>query len=592
MQFSQLAQYLQRLEETTKRLEITSILADLIKEVDTNEIANTLYLSLGYLKAEFESERFNIAEKMMYRILAASYGETEEKIKELYSRQGDLGTVAFDINPNKQILDADVNYIHEILMEIAQTEGTGSQDKKIQLASELLGNTSKLSSKYLVRIILGTTRLGFTELTVVDALAQFVNGGEKAPKELKKQIESKYRIHPDIGRIAERIKAKGLDGLSEVDMEVGVPVHAQMASRLDNPVEIIEKMNEVWVEYKFDGTRTQLHMDKDKKMEVASFEQQGMFDVQKEMTFIKTFTRNLEETTHQFPDIIAAANQHLDAKSVILDGEAIGYNKDTGEFLPFQETIQRKRKHGITQAAKDIPLKYMVFDLIYLDGKSLVDTPFVKRREMLKKIVKPNDVIQIDTNIQTTNPEELATWHKEAMDKGLEGVMIKQVDSPYEAGARNFKWVKLKKLEEQILNDTVECVILGYYHGRGARSKFGIGGFLVGLWDEKDGEFKTITKVGSGLTDEGWHNLKKRCDLLAIPNKAAGTDIGSKYDCDVWTKPEIVVEIAADELSKSSEHSAGYALRFPRMIKYRDDKKPKQTTTIKEIKQMYEAQTK
>jgi DNA ligase-1 len=325
-------------------------------------------------------------------------------------------------------------------------------------------------------------------------------------------------------------------------------------------------------------------------MEIEAFEQQEMFEVKKEMTFIKTFTRNLEETTHQFPDIIGAANKRIDAKSVILDGEAVGYNKKTGKFLPFQETIQRKRKHGVSAAAKKIPLKYMVFDILFLNGKSLVDEPLTKRRKLLDSIIKADKIIQIDKYVQTGDAAKVAKFHKEALDKGLEGIMVKRVSSPYQAGARNFAWVKLKKLEEQILSDTVDCVVLGYYHGRGARAKFGIGGFLVAIWDEKDNKYKTLTKVGSGLKDNDWAKLKEIADKIAVKGPPKNADINKKYNCDVWIKPEIVVEIAADEVSKSSDHSVGYALRFPRLIKFRKDRKPKDTTTPKEIEHMYEIQ--
>lgn len=599
MKFSKLAKYLQKLEDTTKRLEITSILADLISELDYKEIDLALYLSLGYLKAEFESEKFNIAEKMMIRILSAAYNKTEEKIEKTYKEIGDLGSVAYKINTKKTANGLSVEETHEKLLKIAKDEGSGSQDRKVQTSADLLKNVDRLSAKYLVRIILGTTRLGFTELTVIDALTIDItnangdkqkDGMPRADKEIKSQIEQKYRIHPDIGLVAKKLKQKGLKGLNDIDMEVGVPVHAMLAQRMSGPGEIIERMQQAWVEYKFDGTRVQLHMDRDKKMEMEEFEQQSLFDVEKEMTFIKTYTRNLEETTHQYPDIIEAAEKQIDAKSIILDGEAIGIDKETGEFLPFQETIQRKRKHGVGEYAKEIPLKYLVFDLLYLNGKSLIEKTLKERREILKNIVKPGDVIEVDEYVLTDDAKKLEEYLKEALEKGLEGIMVKRPDTGYEAGARNFNWVKLKKTDEQILADSVDCVVLGYYAGRGARAQFGIGGFLAAVWDEKDGEYKTLTKVGTGLTDDQWKQLKTMCDKVSIPQKPENTDIDKKYDCDVWVKPNIVVELGADELSKSSDHSLGYALRFPRLIKFRNDKKPKETTTPKEIKKLYDIQ--
>jgi DNA ligase-1 len=315
-----------------------------------------------------------------------------------------------------------------------------------------------------------------------------------------------------------------------------------------------------------------------------------MFGSTKNSVFVKTFTRNLEETTHQFPDLVEAIDKQVKADSVILDGEAIGYNPKTGEFLEFQETIQRKRKHGVAEYAKNIPLKYMVFDILYLNGKSLVDLTLAERRKMLDEIVKRGEVVEVDSHLLTKDAAELAAFSKEALDKGLEGIMAKRPDAKYEAGARNFNWVKLKKLEDQILSDTVDCVVLGYYYGRGVRANFGIGGFLVGIWDEKSNKYKTLTKVGTGLKDEDWIKLKEMADKIATPEKFKDSDIHSKFDCDVWIKPKIVVELAADMISKSTEHSAGYALRFPRLVKFREDKSPIDTTSPKEVAQMYKNQ--
>ena len=593
MRFSQLASYLQKLENTPKRLEITAILADLIEKLSTDEVDKGIYLSLGYLAAEFETEKFNIAEKMMVRILAQAYDVDAGEVQRQYSQSGDLGTVAENLAKESKRFDLSVSEVHKKLLEIAKIAGSGSQEKKTSTSAQLLQKTDPLSAKYIARIILSTVRLGFTELTVLDALVQTINGAKD--KEIKKRIEDKYRLHPDIGLIAKKIKEKGLAGLKNVQMEVGVPVHAEKAQRLGSVEEAIEKMGEVWVEQKFDGTRVQLHLDRNKKVKVSEATQQEMFVEEifgKKSTFlIKTFTRNLEETTHQFPDIIEAAAKQIKADSVILDGEAMGYNKETGEFLPFQETIQRKRKHEVAAFAQQIPLKYMVFDILYLNGKSLVDEPLLKRKEILNSVIKvgekSGDLIEIAEHVQTSKAEDISKFWAKALKEGFEGIMIKKVNSPYEAGARNFTWVKMKKTGEQILSDTVDCVILGYYHGRGGRAKFGIGGFLVAIWDEKQNLFKTITKVGSGLKDEDWVKLRKLADSISTKEKPKNADIAPKFDCDVWTRPKIVVEIAADELSKSTEHSAGYALRFPRLIKFRTDKSPTDTTSLKEIEQLY-----
>ncbi len=595
MKFSQLASYLQKLENTPKRLEITSILTGLIEKLSVGEVDKGIYLSLGYLAAEFETEKFNIAEKMMVRILAQAYGVTGEEVQKQYSQSGDLGTVAENLAKKNKKFDLSVNDVHTKLLEIAKISGSGSQEKKTSMSAQLLQKADSLSAKYIVRITLSLVRLGFTELTVLDALVQTINGAKD--KDLKKKLEDRYRIHPDIGLIAKKVKESGLKGLKNVNMEVGVPVHAQKAQRLESVEEVVEKMGEVWVEQKFDGTRVQLHLDRNKKVKVSDLTQQEMFVEEifgKRSSFlIKTFTRNLEETTHQFPDIVEAAGKQIKADSVILDGEAMGYSRETGEFLPFQETIQRKRKHEVAAFAQQIPLKYMVFDILYLNGKSLVNEPLLKRKEILNSVIKGGKkgggLIEIASHVQTSKAEDISKFWAKALKDGFEGIMIKKVNSPYEAGARSFTWVKMKKTDEQILGDTVDCVILGYYHGRGARAKFGIGGFLVAIWDEKQNLFKTITKVGSGLKDEDWVKLRELADSISTKEKPKNADIAPKFNCDVWTRPEIVVEIAADELSKSTEHSAGYALRFPRLIKFRTDKSPTDTTSPKEIAQLYNA---
>jgi len=590
MKFAQLAEYLQRLEDTPKRLEITDILTDLLKSFSDNETAVGTYLSLGYLRAEFESERFNIAEKMMVKILTEAFDSAEKEVEKIYSELGDLGSVAFKLHTKKTASNVSLKEAHQSLLEIAQAGGSGSQEQKIQKSAKLIKNTDKLSAKFLVRIILGTTRLGFTELTIIDALTQLISSDGKKDKDIKAKIEAKYRIHPDIGLVAEKVKKSGLKGLKDIQMEIGVPVHAQKPQRVSSPEEISEKIGAVWAEYKFDGTRVQAHLDRSKKMEMAEFDQQTMFAVESKMTFIKTFTRNLEETTYQYPDLVEAIDKQVDAKSAILDGEAIGYDRETGDFLDFQETIQRKRKYGIAEAAQNIPLKYVVFDILYLNGKSLVNEPLKERRRILEGVIKPGEVVEIDDHLLTEDALELAKFSQEALDKGLEGIMAKRPDSKYEAGARNFNWMKLKKLEDQILEDTVDCVVLGYYHGRGVRASFGIGGFLVGIWDPDEEKYKTLTKVGTGLKDEDWGELKRIADKVSTKEPPKNAEIDSKYNCDVWTRPEIVVELAADQISKSSDHSAGYALRFPRLVKFRTDKSPTDTTSPKEIAQMYKKQ--
>jgi DNA ligase 1 len=594
MKFSAFASYLSQLEQTSKRLEITSLLTDLIKELHTNEIDKAVYLLMGQLKALYENKKFNIAEKMMIRILETAYSTpqkiiTLKEIDALYNKVGDLGNAVVEISPKNTESDLSVTEVYNQLLDLAASEGAGSQEIKVRKGAAILKELDPQSAKYVTRIILGTTRLGFTELTLIDALAQFIGD-----KKLADEIEAVYSTHPDIGLIAKQIKEYGIKGLGAITIETGVPILSQKPQRLGSVVnaieEAFERMQLIWAEFKLDGTRVQLHLDKNKPATDTIDTQSELFSSHNSAYLIQTFTRNLEETTHQYPDIIEAAYQQIDAKSVILDGEAIGFDRTTGEFLPFQETIQRKRKHGVAESAKNIPLKYFVFDLLYLNGESVVGKSLRERKALLQKIIKKGDTIIVDEHLETESPEELQEYFEVAKERQLEGLILKKPEDRYQAGARSYSWIKLKKADQKLLEDSIDCVILGYYAGRGGRSKFGIGGFLAAVYDDKDDVFKTVTKVGTGLTDETFAKLKVMCDKLKLANLPANVEMNKIYIPDVITQPKIVVEIGADEISASPSHTAGYALRFPRLLKFREDKSPTEITTVKEVADMFKRQ--
>lgn len=595
MKFSSFSKYLQKLESTTKRLEMTDILTELISELEVEDTDKAIYLASGYIEAPFEEIKFNIAEKMMLKTIEQTFSTSQKKdikneIGGIYERTGDLGDVVFELKKsNPDYKDPTISEVYSKLFEIALIEGTGSQELKINKISALIKNVDPLSAKHITRIILGTMRLGFTELTIIVALANFLNN-----KNLAKKIEGKYNIHPDIGLIAKRIKEKGISGIDSINMEIGVPVLSQKAQRVSGMEEIMERINNVWAEFKFDGTRVQLHLAKEghyqKRKQIDKESQSGLFGDLKDGFMVKTFTRNLEETTHQYPDIVEAAKKQIKADSVILDGEGIGYNKSTGEFLPFQETMQRKRKYNIAETAKNIPFKYFVFDILYLNGESVIEKPLTERRKLLAKIIQPGTVIEVDDHLETDEFEKLEEYFDIAKAKGLEGIVVKTPGDPYQAGARSYSWIKYKKADQKLLSDTVDCVILGYYHGKGVRSKFGVGGFLVGVYDREKDLYKTVSKIGTGLTEEDLAYLKKNCDKIKVKDKPKNVEMNKIFKPDVFVSPKIVVEIGADEISVSPTHTAGFALRFPRLIKFRQDKKPEDTTTVNEIGKMHKNQ--
>ncbi|MEK7595624.1 MAG: ATP-dependent DNA ligase [Patescibacteria group bacterium] len=590
MEFKRFCQYLSSLEKTSKRLEIAEILSRLIKELDENEVDRAIYLTLGMLGPLFANQEFAIAEKMLIKILARAFNEREEVITASFEKEGDLGNVAQILSTktkNKKVATHSVFDLYQKLLEIAKIGGSGSQEKKILEFSALIKTLDPLSARFIVRIPIGTVRLGFSEVTIIEALSWL----EKGDKSLKSQIEAYYNVHPDIGLISKLFKKGGLKALRDIELEVGVPVLPQLCQRVGSSEEAIEKLaGEAQAEYKFDGTRVQLHVDKNKVAKVQ--EDYTLFDdgSKQKKVFVKTYTRNLEDSTHMFPDLINASLTQLDCTSVILDGEAVGFDPKTKRLIPFQETSQRKRKHNISEKVAEIPVRYYVFDLLYLNGKSYLDKPLKKRREALAKILKKSNEILIDEDKIIRTTQELINYFQEAKEKGLEGIVIKKLDSTYEAGGRGFTWIKFKREEEASLEDSIDGVILGYYFGKGARSELGIGGFLVGVYDKESGNYLTACKVGSGPTEKEWKSIKNLVDSTRLKERPEEYVVNKTLLCDVWSKPKHVVVIRADELSISDVHSTGYSLRFPRLVSTREDKRAEDTTGPLELKRLFELQ--
>ncbi len=570
MNFKKFADYLSKLEETASRNKITEILADLLRKASDEEADKICYLSLGQLAPSYAGIEFNLAEKLMIRVISKAFNFPEEKVRQEYKRIGDLGEVGAKLRDNDLGGNLSVSAVYQDLYKIAKEGGNGSVERKISKMAGLLNKADALSCKYIIRVPLGRLRLGFSELTILDALSWMV----ASDKSKRKEIEEAYSVQTDIGQIAKLIKSKGLSGLKGIGIKVGVPVMPALCQRLPNAEEIIKKMGKVAVEPKYDGTRLQIHWAGDK----ADF-----------------FTRNLENVTHMFPDLIEALKKEVRAKKVIFDGEAIGFEPKTGKFLPFQETIKRKRKYGIGNKAKEIPLKYFVFDILFKDGKDLISLPFNQRREILEKtILKDSQTFKISPQIVTENPQELKKFHKIQIEKGLEGIVAKKWQASYDPGRRGYTWVKLKQEKGKKgggLSDTLDCVVMGYYQGKGKRAAFGIGAFLVGIRKSVFSEkILSLSKIGTGLSDEQWRGMRKRIEKVAIKEKPKSYLVNKNLAPDVWCIPKIVVEIEADNITKSPIHTAEYALRFPRLVKFRDDKSSKQATTLVEAEKIYRLQ--
>jgi DNA ligase-1 len=317
--------------------------------------------------------------------------------------------------------------------------------------------------------------------------------------------------------------------------------------------------------------------------------------IHKDGDLVSIFSRNLENMTEMFPELVAAAGS-IDARSVIRDGEAIAYNPESEEYVPFQETMGRRRKHGIEQFALRVPLRAFVFDVMFRDGSDLTSLPYESRLAVVDELVRGSETLIPAPLTRTDSAEVLRKELLEYISRGLEGVVAKRLDSPYQAGARNFNWVKLKRNTSGQLNDTIDVVLLGYYRGKGRRADFGAGALLAGVYDSDRDEFVTLSKIGTGLSDAGWRDLYDRARALEVEGRPAR--VSSILVPDVWLKPEIVVEVLADEITPSPRHTAGMtadeaglALRFPRIVSFRGaDKRPEDTTTVREILEMYRQQ--
>jgi len=586
MKFHRLCDYWQKLEKTPSRNAMTAILADLLNEAEADEVAAVAYLSLGRLAPIFASIEFNLAAKMMVRILARAFSAKEGEVTKLYKKYGDFALVVDELFPSRSNKGSpSVLAVYQTLTEIAEDSGSGSQERKVALFAKLLQSSDKLSARYLVRLPLGHLRLGFSDLTLLDALS-WSKAGDKS---LREAIEAAYNVKPDIGRVARVFKQKGPAGLNSIEAEAGFPILSARCQRLNTAVEIMEKMGaKAAAEPKLDGSRAQLHLGVAVSKKKAAQETLALADLSLESAPVKIYSRNLEEMTAMFPEVVKAASRYIKANSAILDGEVLGVDPRTGDFLPFQETIQRKRKYQVQEKMGEIPLKYFVFDLLALNGRSLLQEPLGERRQLLEKVVVKNEVIELTPQTIVTSAPQLQKVFDRAIRQGLEGLVVKNLAGEYQAGARGFNWIKFKGEM-----DTIDAVVLGYYFGRGKRNAFGIGAFLVGLHDSDD-TYKTIAKIGTGLTDEQWQELRRRCDRLKVKDYPKEVVISEELTPDVWVEPKMVVTIKADSITKSPLHTAGksdskpgFALRFPRLVNFRQDKNPEDSTQVEEIEGMY-----
>ncbi len=580
MEFSILADSFNKMESTKKRLELTQHLVELFRKTPHEVISKIVYLLQGKLRPDFEGVELGVAEKLAIRAISKSSGIPIKKIEDEYRKEGDLGHAASIILEQKTqttflVEDITIERVYDTLFKIAKLEGSRSQDMKIKYISSLLNDANPLEASYILKILLGSLRLGIAENTVMDALAITFSGN----KDNRKILQHAYNVSSDLGKVAETIATKGIEGVEKFDVILFNPIRPMLADRVKSEEEAIEKMgNNFAVEYKLDGERVQLHIEGEK---------------------VVLFSRSLENISSYYPDIIEKIPKAIQADNVILEAEAVAINENTGDFLPFQELMHRRRKYKIEKAVTQYPITVNFFDILYCNGKICLELDYKERRKKLEKIVKEDDFVKHIPMTVVKNDNEIKDFLENSINAGSEGLMLKMLDKPYQAGSRGSHWLKLKREYQNELGDSLDLVVIGGFFGKGRRTG-SYGTLLLATYDEDEDIFTSICKVGTGFSDEDLDQLYQILNPKVTIKKNPRID--SEMEADVWFEPELVIEVVASEITLSPIHKAakdkirkdaGLALRFPKFTgKIRVEKAVEDASTNEEVITLYKGQKK
>jgi DNA ligase-1 len=580
-----------QVSQTTKRLEITDIIVSFLKTCPPQVIDKVVYLTQGRLYPEFVPIELGVADRLIIRSVSKATAVKESEVEALYKRLGDLGTVAYELlskGTKQATLDTfsssrkggkvTVEHVYENLDMVARASGGGSQDEKIRLLSDLLRDSSPREAMYIVRTVSGALRLGVADMTLLDAMAIAFCGS----KECRSDIERAYNVSSDLGAVAKSLVESGIGAIRLMGSSPGRPIRPMLAERLSSAAEILEKMDgRCAVEYKYDGERVQVHRASDGA--------------------IALFSRRLENISGHYPDIVELAFHGIESKSYIVEGEIVAVDPDTGDLLPFQELMHRRRKYGVEEAMSSYPASLRLFDALYLDGKDLTMETYPSRRAALTKMVKESERLRLAEQKVVDSAEVLEAFFEEAISSGCEGLVAKSLggESVYKAGARGWLWIKYKRDYRSEMTDTVDLVVVGGLMGTGRRAG-SIGTLLLAAYDESDDTFKTVCKCSTGFSDEEIKDMRKLLEKDIIPHRHGRVD--SKIEPDIWLVPSKVLEILGAEITLSPIHTAGMgtirkgaglAIRFPRFTgKWRSDKSPEDATTVRELVEMYNKQLK
>jgi DNA ligase-1 len=564
------------LERATGRLQLIERLAVLLAQTPVELLPTISYLCQAQIAPEFAGIQLGLAEKLATKALAEAAGATGERVLAVLRDTGDLGHTAEQLLAEVAVgrpAVLEVGRVVDTLHAIAGSAGPGSQTQKLTLLVKLLRTATPLEARYLLRLVTGTLRLGIGTPTILDALAQVYAGGRAA----RPVLERAYNICCDIGLVAATLAEGGPAAVEGLHVRPGNPIRAMLAQRLSDAVEILDKLGGSCVaEYKYDGMRIQAHRTADGQVEL--------------------FTRRLERVSDQFPDVVRLLAGGLRPREAILEGEVVAADPATGELRPFQEVMYRRRKHGIAEAVRDVPVSLFCFDLLYADGDDLTRLPYPQRRARLTEAIDASPQLRLTTATRADDARTLEAAFEQAVTDGCEGLVCKSLapSSGYHAGARGWQWIKLKRDYRTELSDTLDLVVVGGLYGRGRRRGV-YGALLLATYDPATDSFPTICKCGTGFSDAELATLPARLAPLARADRPARVD--ARQPADVWFEPGMVIEVLAAELTLSPNYTAGWgqvkdaaglALRFPRFTgRWRDDKAPEDATTASEAIQLY-----
>ena len=565
MNFSEIVELFHEFEQTSQRTLMKESLAKFIKNAGADDLKTALYFIQGSIFPLKSDKVLGVAEKMMIEAVSQQSGYTLKEVSTRLADIGDLGIVIEELltDPQQTTLFKaskilDIHKLIQKLRDISEIQGDGSNSKKLKVICGLLSLCSPNEAKYLVKIILGNLRLGVSVHTILDALVSVFG---KTAKD-QALIERMYMFNSDIGDVGFILKTKGITLETELVPVYHQPIKPMLASRVDYD-QIIKKHGGVtYAEWKLDGERVQIHKMKD---------------------VIILFSRNLNDITEQYPDVVKYLREAIGTGNAVVEGEIVGF-KD-GKFLPFQVLMGRKRKTGIEQAIIDIPVRVYLFDILKHSDKDHTNTPYYLRRDILGELFYDTNDVFLVPRQECHTKGQLVEFFKAARDSGVEGIIAKNKLGKYEAGKRGDNWIKMKSIEGGKMDDTIDVVIIGGNNGQGRRAGMA-GSFLCAVLDKEHNQFIAFTNIGSGFTDEQIADLTLLANEYTIEKPAL--NVFSYVAPDIWIAPEIVLEIMIDEIQ--FREGKAYSARFPVFKQIRNDKGPMDITTIQEIEDMYKRQ--